>query len=177
MSVFRNIMDRIFRGSTLGAQAAEPASGAQPRPEAAMSPPASEAGQAGGRAAPQGGSAPAGLPPGAQAGGMPAGPTTSATSAVAPTPAADPGQQVDVAEVLSGLAARNPQRLDWRHSIVDLMKLLDLDSSLAARKELAQELGYAGRLDGSAEMNLWLHRAVMQRLVENGGRVPDDLRG
>jgi 3-oxoacyl-ACP reductase-like protein len=165
MSVFRNIMDRIFRGSTLRAQAAEPASEAQPGPEATIPPPLAEAGRAGGQAAAQGG--PAAPPP------MPA-----AAPAPAPAPAAEaPAQPVDVEEVLSGLAARSPQRLDWRHSIVDLMKLLDLDSSLAARKELAGELGYAGRLDGSAEMNLWLHRAVMRRLAENGGRVPDELKG
>jgi hypothetical protein len=84
---------------------------------------------------------------------------------------------VDVEAVLAGLAARNPQPLDWRHSIVDLMKLVDLDSSLASRKALARELGYPGAPDGSAEMNLWLHRAVMRRLAESGGRVPDDLRG
>jgi hypothetical protein len=85
-------------------------------------------------------------------------------------------EPVDVEAVLTALAARNPQRLDWRHSIVDLMKLLDLDSGLPARKELARELGYSGATDGSAEMNMWLHRAVMRRLAENGGRVPDDLK-
>jgi hypothetical protein len=84
---------------------------------------------------------------------------------------------VDVEAVLAGLAARNPQPLDWRHSIVDLMKLVELDSSLASRKALAGELGYPGPQDGSAEMNLWLHRTVMRRLAESGGRVPDDLRG
>jgi hypothetical protein len=95
-----------------------------------------------------------------------------------PPPAAQTApEQVDVEAVLTGLAARNPQKLDWRHSIVDLMKVLELDSSLAARKELAQELGYTGALDGSAAMNTWLHRAVMRRLAESGGRVPDDLRG
>jgi hypothetical protein len=82
-----------------------------------------------------------------------------------------------VEAVLAGLAARSAEPLNWRSSIVDLMKLLDLDSSLPARKELARELGYAGAPDGSAEMNMWLHRAVMRRLAENGGRVPDDLRG
>jgi hypothetical protein len=85
-------------------------------------------------------------------------------------------QPVDVEAVLSGMAAQNSQKLDWRHSIVDLMKLLGLDSSLSARQELARELGYSGATDGSAEMNIWLHRQVMQKLAENGGRVPDSLK-
>jgi hypothetical protein len=65
---------------------------------------------------------------------------------------------------------------NWKQSIVDLMKLLDLDSSLNARKELAQELGYTGKLDGSAEMNIWLHKKVMEKMMESGGTVPDDLK-
>jgi hypothetical protein len=65
---------------------------------------------------------------------------------------------------------------NWKQSIVDLMKLLDLDSSLNARKQLAQELGYTGALDGSAEMNIWLHKTVMAKLMESGGTVPDDLK-
>lgn len=65
---------------------------------------------------------------------------------------------------------------NWKQSIVDLMKLLDLDSSLNARKELAQELGYTGALDGSAEMNIWLHKTVMAKMMESGGTVPDDLK-
>jgi hypothetical protein len=85
-------------------------------------------------------------------------------------------QVVDVAAVLEGLAAKNPQKLDWRHSIVDMMKLLDLDSSLSSRKQLAQELHYSGSTDDSATMNLWLHGQVMTKLAENGGKVPDDLK-
>ena len=73
-------------------------------------------------------------------------------------------------------AAQNKQKLDWRSSIVDLMKLLDLDSSLAARKELAKELGYTGDMDDSASMNIWLHKQVMTKLAANGGKVPDDLK-
>jgi uncharacterized protein DUF3597 len=93
------------------------------------------------------------------------------------TQAAAPQQQpVDVAAVLTGMAANNPQKLDWRHSIVDLMKLLGLDSSLQARKELAQELGYTGDTGDSAAMNMWLHKQVMQKLAQNGGKVPDELR-
>jgi hypothetical protein len=68
------------------------------------------------------------------------------------------------------------QNYNWRQSIVDLMKLLGLDSSLSARKELAKELGYTGALDGSAEMNIWLHKTVMAKLMESGGTVPDDLK-
>lgn len=96
--------------------------------------------------------------------------------AVAPTeqPAA-PAQQVNVTELLDGLAAGADEKLDWRHSIVDLMKLLGLDSSLGNRKELADELGYTGEKDGSAEMNMWLHRQVMRKLAENGGTIPAEL--
>jgi hypothetical protein len=83
--------------------------------------------------------------------------------------------QVDVEAVLSGLAAKNKEKLDWRKSIVDLMKLLNLDSSFAARKELAKELGYTGDTNDSASMNIWLHKQVMQKLAANGGKVPADL--
>jgi hypothetical protein len=78
--------------------------------------------------------------------------------------------------VLTNLAARKGQQLDWRKSIVDLMKLLDLDSSLAARKELANELNYTGDTSDSASMNVWLHKKVMSKLAASGGKVPDDLR-
>ena len=87
-----------------------------------------------------------------------------------------PQQPVDVEAVLNKLKSDKHANLDWEHSIVDLMKLLDLDSSLAARKELAQELGYKGALDGSAEMNVWLHKQVMAKLAEGGGKVPDSLK-
>ena len=93
------------------------------------------------------------------------------------TPAPAPSNQpVDVAAVLDGLAAKNSQKLDWKHSIVDLMKLLGLDSSLTARQELAKELHYSGSTSDSAAMNIWLHKQVMQKLAENGGKVPDDLK-
>ena len=102
-------------------------------------------------------------------------PTGSAQGAAAQASA--PQQQpVDVAAVLTDMAAKQPQKLDWRHSIVDLMKLLGLDSGLQARRELAQELGYTGDPGDSAAMNIWLHKQVMRKLAENGGRVPDDLR-
>ena len=83
---------------------------------------------------------------------------------------------MDVEAVLSGIAAKNAQKLDWKHSIVDLMKLLDLDSSLTARMELAKELNYAGDKNDSANMNIWLHKQVMQKIADNGGKVPDSLR-
>lgn len=93
------------------------------------------------------------------------------------TPAPAPAAPVDVEAVLTGIAEDkgNPQ-LNWRTSIVDLMKLLDLDSSLANRKELATELGYSGAKDGSAEMNIWLHKAVMRELEKNGGKVPASMK-
>ena len=75
------------------------------------------------------------------------------------------------------LASQNKEKLDWRKSIVDLMKLLDLDSSLSARKELAEELHYTGDMNDSATMNVWLHKQVMIKLAENGGKVPDSLKG
>src|SRR5690349_3344696 len=90
--------------------------------------------------------------------------------------AAPGGQPVDVEAILTDMAAKNPQKLDWRHSIVDLMKLLGLDSSFEARKQLAQELHYTGDANDSASMNIWLHKQVMQKLAENGGKVPDSLR-
>ncbi|HEY2754991.1 MAG TPA: DUF3597 domain-containing protein [Pseudolabrys sp.] len=109
----------------------------------------------------------------AAAGAAPAGATATATAA----PTAAPAAQVDVAAVLTELAAKNPEKLDWKRSIVDLMKLLDLDSSLAARKELAQELHYTGSTSDSASMNVWLHKQVMVKLAENGGKVPAELKG
>ena len=98
----------------------------------------------------------------------PAPATSSAASTVAPA-------QVDVETVLAGLAAKNSEKLDWKKSIVDLLKLLDLDSSLSARKELATELHYSGDTSDSAAMNIWLHKAVLKKLSENGGKVPADL--
>lgn len=87
-------------------------------------------------------------------------------------------QPVDVEQALEEISRQrgNPD-LNWRRSIVDLLKLLDLDSSLANRAELARELGYAGEMDGSAESNIGLHRRVMEELEKNGGHVPDSLKG
>jgi hypothetical protein len=100
----------------------------------------------------------------------------SVNASTGSTAAAAPGQSVDVAAVLTDLASKNSQQLNWRTSIVDLMKLLDLDSSLNARKELAQELHYSGDMNDSAAMNIWLHKQVMQKLADNGGKVPDELK-
>ncbi len=90
----------------------------------------------------------------------------------APAPAPEP---VDVEAVLEEMAAENPQKLNWRTSIVDLMKLVGMESSLAERKELADELGYTGDKSDSASMNIWLHKAVLKKLAENGGKVPPSL--
>jgi Domain of unknown function (DUF3597) len=116
--------------------------------------------------------APAGTP---AAPAAPSGPATAPSSAPA-SPTAKPATPVDVADVLTKLAAKSKEKLDWRHSIVDLMKLLNLDSSLAARKALAGELHYTGDTNDSATMNIWLHKQVMQKLADNGGKVPDELR-
>ena len=101
-----------------------------------------------------------------------------ATAAAAPAgaPAAKPISKADVEAILAKLAAEQREDLDWKSSIVDLMKLLKLDSGLGARKQLAQELGYTGALDGSAAMNVWLQKQVMTKLAESGGKVPDSLK-
>jgi hypothetical protein len=103
-------------------------------------------------------------------GAAPAGGGTATATVTAPM------SQVDVEAVLTNLAANNKEKLDWRKSIVDLMKLLGLDSSLGARKELAKELSYTGDTNDSAKMNIWLHKQVMVKLAANGGKVPDDLK-
>ena len=100
--------------------------------------------------------------------GTPAG-TTTATSAPAMP-------MVDVEAVLNDMAKSNSEQLNWKSSIVDLMKLLGLDSSLSERKELAKELGYSGDTSDSAAMNIWLHRQVMNKVAANGGKVPADLK-
>lgn len=95
-----------------------------------------------------------------------------AAVAVAPAP---PPQVIDVTAALDDMAASAGQKLDWRHSIVDLMKLVGMESSLAERKELADELGYTGDKSDSATMNIWLHKQVIKKLSENGGKVPAEL--
>jgi Domain of unknown function (DUF3597) len=103
------------------------------------------------------------------------GPQAKPASAPAAQPAT-PGSPVDVAVIMDGLAGRSKEKLDWRKSIVDLMKLLDLDSSIGARKRLAEELHFTGNMNDSAAMNVWLHKQVMIKLAENGGKVPQELR-
>ena len=106
-------------------------------------------------------------------------PTTTTPAANAPTAtaaAAAPMAQVDVEQVLNDMAQKSAEKLNWRTSIVDLMKLLGIDSSLSARKELAKELHYTGDTSDSAAMNIWLHRQVMNKVAANGGKVPADLK-
>ena len=148
MSIFGKIKDAIFGSAK--------AKGAAPASPAASSSAGSGA-TAGGAS---GGAARAAAP----AAGTPAHAAVTAMS------------QVDVEAVLTQRAAQNKQKLDWRKSIVDLMKLLDLDSSLNARKELAKELNYTGETSDSAAMNVWLHRQVMTKVAANGGKVPADLK-
>jgi len=166
MSIFGNIMSAIFHHPAAAQAApAPPASGAAPGQTAAP----------GKTAAPS------------TSGASPSAPSTSAPSTSAPSASASasaapaqskvaPPSSIDVAAVLTSLAAKNKEKLDWRKSIVDLMKLLNLDSSLSARKQLAQELHYSGDMNDSASMNVWLHKQVMTKLAENGGRVPEDLK-
>ncbi|MFL9828655.1 DUF3597 domain-containing protein [Rhodoplanes sp. SY1] len=150
MSVLGTIMSRIF-GHARAEDGPAPASTSSPPPSAA---PGSASPAPSDRSTPLPSAPPASTPPS----GRPS------------------GGDVDVAAVLTEKAAKRTENLDWRRSIVDLMKLLDLDSSLAARKELARELHYSGDTNDSATMNVWLHGQVMKKLAENGGRVPDDLR-
>lgn len=109
---------------------------------------------------------------GASATGAPAAPPAPGT----PAAAAAAQAAVDVAANLDALAKASKEKFDWRKSIVDLMKLLKLDSSLASRQELAKELGYTGSMSDSATMNVWLHKQVMTKLAANGGKVPDELK-
>src|SRR5262245_64146665 len=146
MSVFGNIVSAIF-GSK------QPASGSAATCSSAPSPSAS---------------------PG-KATSSPSTATAVGTSAPS-TGAAKPISKADVEAILAKLAEEQDEDYDWKRSIVDLMKPLKLDSGLGARKQLAQELGYTGALDGSAEMNVWLHKQVMTKLAESGGKVPDNLR-
>jgi 3-oxoacyl-ACP reductase-like protein len=105
----------------------------------------------------------------------PAAPAAS-TSAAAPASPAAAAPPVDVESVLNDMAKKNPEKLNWRTSIVDLMKLVGMDSSLTARKELAQELNYTGNANDSASMNMWLHKQVMRKIAENGGKLPADMK-
>jgi len=153
MGLLSNLMSKIFSH-------AAPATAVT-----AGAPPASTGG-----AAPPAPAPPAAAPQSATATATAAPP--AAAPAAAPPP---PPKPVDVAAILDGLAARNPEKLDWKKSIVDLMKLVGMDSSFAARKELAKELNYSGDPNDSAAMNVWLHKQVLTKISENGGRVPKEL--
>jgi hypothetical protein len=110
-------------------------------------------------------------------GGATAAPTAAGgSSSPAAAPAAAPAQTVDVAPILDKAVADKKEKLEWRTSIVDLMKALDIDSSLTARKELAHELGYTGDTNDSATMNIWLHKQVMAKLAANGGKLPPEIK-
>jgi Domain of unknown function (DUF3597) len=146
MSIFGKIMGAIF-GSH--ASAAPASGGAAPT-----------------GSAPAGSSASAG-------GGSPASMSPAAGSSSAP---AAPPQSVDVAAIVDKAAKAKGEKLEWRTSIVDLMKALDIDSSLSARKELAHELGYTGDTSDSATMNIWLHKQVMAKLAANGGKLPPEIK-
>jgi hypothetical protein len=108
-------------------------------------------------------------------GGATAG-STSGSAAPAGGSSAAPAQTVDVAPILDKAVAAKKEKLEWRTSIVDLMKALDIDSSFTARKELAKELGYTGDSNDSASMNIWLHKQVMAKLAANGGKLPADVK-
>src|SRR5215831_12374494 len=154
MSVFGSIVSAIFGSKHAASVTAAAGSSAPP-----------SAGSAKGASAPPPSPAPA-------AGASPASAGTSTVSATA----AKTISKADVETILAKLADEQDEDYDWKRSIVDLMKLLKLDSGLGARKQLAQELGYTGALDGSAEMNVWLHKEVMTKLAESGGKVPDSLK-
>jgi len=113
--------------------------------------------------------------PASTAGAAPSAPATPASPNPTPSASPAPAQPVDVAAVLNAAVTAKKQKLNWRTSIVDLMKALDMESSLAERKELAAELGYTGSTSDSAAMNMWLHKALLKKLAENGGKVPADL--
>jgi hypothetical protein len=116
---------------------------------------------------------------GTKAEAAPAGGGATAGTATGAGPAAGsatPAQTVDVAPILDKAVAAKKEKLEWRTSIVDLMKALDIDSSLGARKELAKELGYTGDSNDSASMNIWLHKQVMTKLAANGGKLPADIK-
>jgi hypothetical protein len=112
----------------------------------------------------------------APAGGGAAGSASGSAAGGSSSASAAPAQTVDVAPILDKAVAAKKEKLEWRTSIVDLMKALDIDSSFAARKELAKELGYTGDSNDSASMNIWLHKQVMAKLAANGGKLPADVK-
>jgi hypothetical protein len=150
MKLFNKLMSKIFGGSPAAAATASSAPAAN---------------------APTTGAAPAGA---AGTSGS-AGASSTASPAANATAGAPAAASVDVDAVLTEMASKNSEKLDWKKSIVDLMKLVGMDSSLSERKELATELGYTGDMNDSAKMNIWLHKQVLRKLAENGGKVPQNL--
>lgn len=113
----------------------------------------------------------------APAGSAPSGSAPAGAAPGGSAPASAPAATVDVAAIVDkAAAAHKDEKLEWRTSIVDLMKALDIDSSLAARKDLANELGYTGDMNDSASMNVWLHKQVMSKLAANGGKLPPEIK-
>lgn len=147
MGLFKNLMDKIFHGAGVAEAPPDALKPGQPLESRVA---AAER---------------QGVPVGQATPGAPLAPATA--TAVLP--------EVDVTAILDGMAAKNPEKLDWRHSIVDLMKLVGMDSSLSNRKELAADLKYTGDMNDSATMNIWLHKQVMKKLAEHGGKVPPEL--
>jgi hypothetical protein len=157
MGMFHDLMNNIFKHASAGTSSAtEPAAPAASTPTAPTPGPSSQA-----------------APGPASPGPSETAPGTSAGQTSAPAPAVP--ASVDGGAVLDDLAAKNPEKLDWKHSIVDLLKLVGMDSSLAARKKLAEELHYPGDTSDSAQMNVWLHKEVLKQLAQNGGKLPAGL--
>jgi hypothetical protein len=156
MGMFHDLMNNIFKhASAVTPSAKETAAPAASTPAAPTPEPSAQATAAG-----------------ADVSGATAAATT--TDQKSPPAPAVPAS-VDVGAVLDELAAKNPEKLDWKHSIVDLLKLNGMDSSLAARKKLAEELHYPGDQNDSAQMNVWLHKEVLKQLAQNGGKLPAGL--
>ncbi|MBE7183338.1 MAG: DUF3597 domain-containing protein [Methylobacterium mesophilicum] len=177
MSIFSKIKDRIWgheeaKAATTAAQSAPTVQPGAQQPQTASagaSTPSPASPSSASPAAPAGGVAqPAQVDRPTQT----AQASTPASGSPAPAPASG---QVDVAAVLDAAVKKKGQKLDWKHSIVDLMKALDLESDLASRKQLAEELHYTGDKNDSATMNVWLNKALLKKLAENGGKVPAEL--
>lgn len=120
--------------------------------------------------------APGAVPPSTPASSTAPAASRSSTAPAAPSTPPTPAAPIDIEAVLDQLNTKQTQKLNWRTSIVDLMKLVGIDSSLEHRKALAKELGYTGDPNDSASMNVWLHKEVMKKLAANGGKVPADLQ-
>ena len=174
MSIFGTIMSKVF-GTHTAAAAPAPAGGASATPAStANASSADTSASASGTGPSRGDETPAPPASTAPTSSAPTSSSGSASTEASTAPSTAPSS-VDITAVLDGMEGQAGQKLDWRHSIVDLMKLLDMDSSLSARKELAHELHYTGDTNDSASMNMWLHKEVMKKFAENGGKLPADL--